>query len=150
MTDRLRPVGSCGGAEAILVGMWVQITHDDVVGDVAGCGGEVAAPPEALPPVTLADVLELLLDFAGRASLCPADEVADRDVRRDFDEHVNVILRQRAVDDGHTHLSADLPDNLADPETHIADQHFEPVLRRPDEMVAMVKCGVTTGPIHSL
>ena len=38
MTNRLMPVGSCGGAEAILVGMAVQVSHDDVIGDVAGCG----------------------------------------------------------------------------------------------------------------
>ena len=64
MTDRLTPVGSSDGAEAILVCMSVQITHDDVIGDVAGSGREVAALPEALAPVAFADVLELLLDFA--------------------------------------------------------------------------------------
>jgi hypothetical protein len=64
MTDRLTPVGSCGGAEAALVGMSVEISEDDVVGDVAGRGREVAALPEALAPVAFADVLELLLDFA--------------------------------------------------------------------------------------
>lgn len=63
MTDRLTPVGSCGGAEAILVGMLVEIPHDDVIGDVAGGGREVAALPEALPPIPLADVLKLLLNF---------------------------------------------------------------------------------------
>jgi hypothetical protein len=38
MTDRLTPVGSWRGAEAVFVGMSVEITHDDVIGDVAGCG----------------------------------------------------------------------------------------------------------------
>ena len=38
MTDRLTPVGSCRGAEAMLVGMAVEIAHDDVIGDVAGRG----------------------------------------------------------------------------------------------------------------
>ena len=64
MTDRPRPVGSRGGVEAILLGMVVQVSHDDVIGDVAGGGGEVAPAPETLAPVALADVLELLLDFA--------------------------------------------------------------------------------------
>ena len=65
MTDRLTPVGSSGGAEAVLVGMSVEVTHDDVIGDVAGCGREVAALPEALAPISFADVLEFLLDLAG-------------------------------------------------------------------------------------
>ena len=64
MTDRQMPVGSCGGAEAILVGMAVQVSHDDVIGDVAGRCREVAAVPEALTPISLANVLELLLDLA--------------------------------------------------------------------------------------
>lgn len=59
------PVGSWRGAEAILVGMAVEISHDDVIGDVAGGGREVAPAPEPLAPVALTDMLELLLDLAG-------------------------------------------------------------------------------------
>lgn len=151
MTDRLTPVGSRGGAEAVLVGMAVQVAHDDIIGDVAGCGREVAALPEALSPVAFADVLELLLDLARRAALGSAHEIADRDMRRDFDEHVDMIARQSAVDDGHSHFVADLPNDLADPEPDIADQHLVPVLRCPDEMVAMMECRVTAAAIrHSL
>ena len=151
MTDRPRPVGSRGGAEAILVGMAVQVSHDDVIGDVAGGGGEVSPPPEPLAPVALADVFELLLDFARRAPLGPAHEVADRDMRRDFHEHVDVIAGQCAVDDRHAHLAADLTDDLADPDPDLAVEHLEPVLGRPDDMVAMMKCRVATGGIaHSV
>ena len=113
MTDRLRPVGSRGGAEAILVGMAVQVSHDDVIGDLAGGGGEVAPAPETLAPVALADMPELLLDFARRAAFGAAHEVAERDMRRDFDEQVDVIARQRAGDDRHAHFSADLRRSLA-------------------------------------
>ena len=88
--------------------MAVQITHDDVIGDVAGRGRELAALPEALPPVAFPNVLELLLDFSRRPALCPAYKVADRDMRRDFDEHMHVIARQCAVDYGHAHFIADL------------------------------------------
>ena len=66
MTDRLTPVGSCGGAEARFGGrgMLVQIVHDDIVGDIARGGREVTPRPEALPPEAFADMLELLLDLA--------------------------------------------------------------------------------------
>ena len=66
MTDRLTPVGSRGGAEARFAGrgMFVQIVHDDIVGNVARGGREVAPRPETLAPVALADMLELLLDLA--------------------------------------------------------------------------------------
>jgi hypothetical protein len=50
------PVGSRGGAEAILVAMFVEVTQDDVIGDVAGRRGEVSSLPEALAPIALADM----------------------------------------------------------------------------------------------
>ena len=78
-------------AEAVLVGMSVEVTHDDVIGDVAGGGREVAPLPEALAPVAFADMLELLLDFARRAALGAANEVTDRDVRRNFHEQMDVV-----------------------------------------------------------
>ena len=68
-------------------------------------------------------------------------------MRRDFDEQVDVIARQRAVDDRHAHFSADLLDNLADSGPDLAVEHLEPVLGRPDDMVAMMKCRVATGGI---
>ena len=75
MIDRLTPVESCGGAEAIFSDMPVEIAQDDVIADVAGSGREVAPAPEPLALVTLADMLELLLDLARQASLCQAHEV---------------------------------------------------------------------------
>ena len=50
--------------EAILVGMVVEISHDEAIGDIAGCGREVASLPEALLPIPLANVFEIGLDFA--------------------------------------------------------------------------------------
>src|SRR4030095_1218493 len=99
MTYRLTPVGSCGGAEASLGGVLVEIVLDYVIGDVAGGCREVAALPEALAPVAFADVLELLLNLARRAALGAAHEVADGNVGWYLDEQVHVIARQGAVDD---------------------------------------------------
>jgi len=65
MTGPLTPVGSRRGAEAVFVAVPVEVTQDGVVGDMAGCGRELSALPEALAPVALADMFELLLDFAG-------------------------------------------------------------------------------------
>ena len=50
MTDRLTPVGSRGGAEARFAGrgMLVQIVQDDIVGNVARGGREVAPRPANL------------------------------------------------------------------------------------------------------
>lgn len=58
---------------------------------------------------------------------------------RDFHEHVNVIARQHAIDDGHAHFVPHLPDDLAHPEADLAMEHLEPIFGRPDDVVAMVK-----------
>lgn len=71
--------------------MPIEVGHDNVFGDVACCSREVAPAPESLAPVALADMFELLLDFARRAPFCPAHEVADRDMRWYLDEHMDVI-----------------------------------------------------------
>src|SRR5579871_3807542 len=151
MTNRLTPVGSWRGAEAIFADMSVEIPHDDVFGDVACGGREVAPAPEPLAPVAFADMLELLLDLARRAALGAAHKVTDRDMRRDFHEHMDVIARQGTVDDRHAHLGAHLSNDLAYPETDIADEHFVPVLGCPNDMVTMMKSRVTTLAVaHSL
>src|SRR3546814_13065415 len=89
-------------------------------------------------------MLELLLDLARGPALCPPNEVADRDVRWNFDEHMDVVARQHTIDDGHPQLVANLLDDLAHPQADLAMQHLEPIFRRPDDMVAMVKSRVTT------
>ena len=64
---------------------------------------------------------------------------------------MDVIARQGAVDDGHAHFVADLLDDLAHPEADITDEHLVPILRSPDDMVAMMKSRVTTLAVaHSL
>ena len=44
--------------------MLVETIEDDVVGDIARGGREIASLPEALAPVAFADMLELLLNLA--------------------------------------------------------------------------------------
>ena len=60
------PVGSLERAEAFIgvLGVAIEIVHDDIVGDVAAGGGEVSPGPEALAPIALTDMLELRLNFA--------------------------------------------------------------------------------------
>ena len=60
------PVGSRLGAEASIIwhGVLVQIIEDDVVGDIARGGREIASLPEPLSPIAFADMLELLLYLA--------------------------------------------------------------------------------------
>lgn len=70
-------------------------------------------------------MLEFLLDLARRPAFHPTHEIADRDMWRDLHEDMDVIARQRAVDDCRSHLGTDLLDDLSDPQAHFAPQHLE-------------------------
>ena len=64
---------------------------------------------------------------------------------------LNLDRMDRILDDRHAHFGTDLSDNLANPQTHLAMQHLEPIFLCPDEMIAMMKCCVTTAAVaHSL
>src|SRR3546814_7808703 len=95
-------------------------------------------------------MLELLLDLARGPALCPPNKVADRDVRWNFDEHMDVVARQHTIDDGHPQLVANLLDDLAHPQADLAMQHLEPIFRRPADMVAMVRSEEHTSELQSL
>src|SRR3546814_20103613 len=89
-------------------------------------------------------MLELLLDLARGPALCPSDEVADGDVRRDFDEHMDVVARQHAIDDRHPQLVANPLDDLAHPEPHLAMQHLETIFLCSDDLIAKGKRSLPT------
>ena len=70
---------------------------------------------------------------------------------RDFDEHMDMVPRQRPADDGHAHLGADLPDDVPHPRADLAMKHLVAILRCPDDMIAMMKKRVTARAVaHSL
>jgi hypothetical protein len=85
-----------------------------------------------------------LLDLARGTPLGPAHEVADRDVRRDFGEHMHIIARQGTVDDDQAQFVVHLPNDLSRLQADLALQHIETVVGSPDMMIAMMKCGVAT------
>src|SRR4029453_8495516 len=71
-----------------------NILKYDIVCDVAACGAEVAPGPEGASPVALTKFGELHLNAMRGPALNPAYEIADRNVRRYLDEHVDMLSRQ--------------------------------------------------------
>lgn len=71
-----------------------NILKYDIVCDVAACGAEVAPRPEVASPVALTKFGELHLNAMRGPALNPAYEIADRNVRRYLDEHVDMLSRQ--------------------------------------------------------
>ncbi len=125
----------------------LDILKDDVVGDIAAGRAEIAACPEVPSPVALLEPGEFSLNFVRRSALHPANNIANPKMRRDRHEHMHMIRRQDALDDGHAELGADLADDLADTQAHFACQNLEAILGDPDDVVAMIKNGVRAGVV---
>jgi hypothetical protein len=78
-------------------------------------------------------------------------KVTDSDVRGDLYEHVDMIFRQCAVDDGDAHFGAALLDDVATPEANPSTEHLEAILRCPNNVIAVVIKRATAGAVtHSL
>lgn len=73
--------------------MLLEIARDNIVGDIAGGGSELVLGPEALAPITFANMFELLLDSAGGSPFGLLHKGTDRDTGRDLDEHMDMITR---------------------------------------------------------
>ena len=91
-----------------------EILKYGFVRNVTTGGAEVAAAPEMATPIAFAKFGELHLGTMRRAALDAAHEVADRDMRRYLDEHMDMIFGQNTGDDLHPEFPADLLDNCPD------------------------------------
>ena len=71
-------------------------------------------------------------------------------LRRDRDEHMDVIARQHAFDDGHAEFLADLPDDVADTLAQGAAKDLVAVLGDPNDVKPVIVDGVFSGVVaHS-
>src|SRR5207237_6386418 len=81
--------------------MRTNILKYDIVRDVAAGGAEVSSGPEVTAPISFAQFGKLHLDPMRRTPFDSAHEVADRNVGRYLDKHVDMLTRQHAGDDLH-------------------------------------------------
>src|ERR1700716_2996273 len=127
--------------------MILEILKYSLVCDVVAGSAEVASRPEMATPVTFAKFWELHLNAMRRAPFDTANEVADRDMRWYLDEHVDMLFGQNARDDLYSQFLADLPNDGSYPLAQYSFQNLIAILGNPDDVVAMVKNGVTSGCI---
>lgn len=79
--------------------------------------------------------------------LQPLHKPTDRDLRRDRNHQVDVILAHVASHDLHVLLAANLADHVPHAVSHQATQQWLAVLRRPDEVQVNLEDGVRTVPV---
>src|SRR5437588_5016612 len=125
----------------------LNILKYDVISDVPTGRAEISSRPESAAPIALADFWELHLDFVGRTPLGALHQIADGDVGRHRDEHVDVIARQHPLDDLNAHFTTDLPDDVPHPLPQFPLQYLVAILGDPHDMIAVVKNRVTAGAV---
>src|SRR5580700_1144845 len=124
--------------------MMFEILKYGLVRDVTTCGAKIAPAPEMASPVPFAQFGKLHLHSVGRTSFDTAHKVTDGNVGRYSDEHVDMLFGQNARYDLNAKLLADLLDDRSYPLAQCPLQHLVAILRDPDDVIAMVKNGVTS------
>ena len=125
--------------------MILEILKYRLVCDVAAGRAEVAPRPEMATPVTFAKFWELHLNAMRRAPLDTANEVADRDLRGYLHEHVDMLFGQNARYDLDAQFFAHLPNDGSYPLAQCSFQNLIAILCNPNDVVTMVKNGMTSG-----
>ena len=120
-----------------------KVLKYDVVSDVSAGRAEVPASPKVAPPVALLEIRELLLQPSRGAPLDPSHHVRDGVLGRHRHEHVYVVPREHALDDGHAQLIASLPDDLPRALTDVAREHLVTIFCRPNNVIPMVEYAVS-------
>ena len=125
----------------------LNILKYDVISDVTAGRAEISSGPESPSPIALADFRKFHLDFVGGASFGALHQIADGNMGRHRDKHVDVIARQHTLDDLHTHLTTDLPDDVPHPLPQFSLQNLVAIFGDPDDVIAVVKNRVTAGAV---
>ena len=105
-----------------------DIFGDDVVRHIAGDTAEIASRPQMPSPELLLQVGKFCQKVVRRAALQPLHQPTDRHLWRQRDQQVHMVFRYLPLHDRHVMLSADVPDQIPDPRSHLAVQRRPPVL----------------------
>jgi hypothetical protein len=109
-----------------------DVDRDDLIGDIPTAAAEVAACPDVLAPELLAQVRKL-----GEQLVCglPFEVLhpgTKGDLGRDRDKEVDGVFGDMAFEDANLLLAPDLPQQLSDPQCHLAGQYLATILGDPD------------------
>jgi len=112
----------------------LDVLDNHLVGDITRTRRKIPSPPEMTTPKLTGNRFELVHHAPAALSLDFLDQVADRHVRRNRNEQMDMILRDVSPDDLNIHLVANVPDQLPDPTRQLSRHHWLAVLRDPNEM----------------
>jgi hypothetical protein len=84
------------------------------------------------------------LHLVGRTAFHLSHQITHRQLWRHRHEHVDMIARQHASDNVNVIFRADLPDDVSHAQPDIAEQNFVTILRRPDQVIAVVENAMFT------
>jgi hypothetical protein len=105
-----------------------------VIRDIAAATAEVPSGPQVPPPKLLPQMGVFLQHLVRCLSFQSLHQSAYRDLRRQRDQKVNMILTDVPFDDVHVLLPADLPDQLPHPQADLTRQNGLSIFRDPHQM----------------
>ncbi len=127
--------------------MMFQILLHHFIGDIAAAPRAIADCPEVVAPVSLFQAWELRLQKTRRASFQAFDQIRNRQLRRIFDVHMNVVFRDYARQYANIFGVANLHQKVAASRLDVALQNVIAILRTPNNVDGQTSNCVMTVPI---
>ena len=124
--------------------MFLNVLLNLLGGDSANRGAEIAARPQVLTPIALAQMGELLLQFAGRYACDVLDNLGRSQQRRAGYQDVDVINADMTLDNRDVSAHTYLADNIACSLGHFGPQHGIAIFGGPHKVVLDVIDCVST------
>ena len=128
----------------VLVG---DVLRDNFIGDIAGATAEVSSRPQVPTPELFLQVRKLGQQVMRSPAFQPLHQAADRCLRRDRNQQMNVVLRDVPFQYRDIVLPTDVPDQIPHPHCYISRQCRSPVFRDPHEVKMDIEYSVRAPPI---
>ena len=116
----------------------LDILGPHLVRHIAAAGHPISPRPKVLAPVALPQYSELAQQFVRTATLQILDGARDREIRRDRQQHVDIIPIDRSGMHHHLVRSCRLAQQFATSFANISPQHLMAIFRHPNQMIFAV------------
>ena len=125
----------------------LDVLHYYFICHIAAAATKVPSRPDVSAPELLSKVWEFLQQFVGRLPFQPLQQSADRHLRRDAHEQMDMIARDVPFHYGHFVACTYLTDQVSHSEADFTRESRATIFRCPDDMQVNLKNSVSATPV---
>ena len=120
------------------VNMIIKIFANNFIGYITACRAKISSSPKMSAPVFLTNLRKLLLYSSRRTAFGNLYKLTYRNMWRNRDEQMDVVLRQNSINNFNPHFFSNLSNNFSNSQTQVSIQNTIPIFSYPHNMVTMM------------